>query len=754
MDSTRVITDEESNYIKLDTAKIFQDHARNMAAEGKFKEALSLYTLCAKQHGPNKQILSDVGEIMINQYLSSLRKHRRGMATDPWSCSACAGVLVEPITLNCGHSSCKKCILKDLKELCKKCGVKYRAREDDPVNDTEYIKQSIIVSELVRKFWSKELSAVELRNEGNKLFQRGEVEASILRYSEAYRMAENDHLLTSNRSHAYYKKGDYVAALEDAERTIELRPDWGKGYFRKGMALKAMGKYGQALIAFFECLLFEETISKPLKADIYATLASYINHIIEEESRVAADIVQSGGKIEAPSSISGSNLQTMLSSIITTSLAEDGLVSQPTLTTATSSAASSRGSSVEHGVSGALRPVNPSVSELRYNIPGRCPPDGCESPSFITASAENSEKAMAGQVIRKRHGSDGREKLLVPRNKSVSRLLDDIEVHMEKLINMKFKPANRDIDPKAVDSNDFDCSLCFRLLWQPVTTGCGHTYCKACLDRSLDHRSECPLCKTKIETLNEQLGVNDFVDQTIRRMLPKEYLERQRLYEEEIADLGGARKDGRVEIPVFVCTMSFPNIPCPLHVFEPRYRLMIRRAMESGAREFGMSVNDSSKAFAEYGTMLEIRDIQYFGDGRSVVDTMGSRRFHVIERGTRDGYNTAVVEFLKDDTIEGEELTDLRAIHDRTRTLAVGWFGDMDRAVQINVTSHYGPMPRVETEYWKLASGPAWAWWVLAILPLDTLAQQQILSQTKLKRRLEAIGRILGYMKRRGGMPN
>ena len=49
---------------------------------------------------------------MINQYLSSLRKHRRGMSTDPWSCSACAGILVEPITLNCGHSSCKKCILK------------------------------------------------------------------------------------------------------------------------------------------------------------------------------------------------------------------------------------------------------------------------------------------------------------------------------------------------------------------------------------------------------------------------------------------------------------------------------------------------------------------------------------------------------------------------------------------------------------------------------------------------------------------
>lgn len=44
------------------------------------------------------------------------------------------------------------------------------------------------------------------------------------------------------------------------------------------------------------------------------------------------------------------------------------------------------------------------------------------------------------------------------------------------------------------------------------------------------------------------------------------------------------------QIPVFVCTMSFPAVPCPLHVFEPRYRLMIRRAMESGARQFGMCV--------------------------------------------------------------------------------------------------------------------------------------------------------------------
>ena len=54
--------------------------------------------------------------------------------------------------------------------------------------------------------------------------------------------------------------------------------------------------------------------------------------------------------------------------------------------------------------------------------------------------------------------------------------------------------------------------------------------------------------------------------------------------------------------------------------------------------------------------MLEIRDIQYFDDGRSVVDTIGGKRFRVLSRGVKDGYNTAKVEYLQDDSMEGNEL--------------------------------------------------------------------------------------------------
>ena len=60
--------------------------------------------------------------------------------------------------------------------------------------------------------------------------------------------------------------------------------------------------------------------------------------------------------------------------------------------------------------------------------------------------------------------------------------------------------------------------------------------------------------------------------------------------------------------------------------------------------------------FADFGTMLEVRDIQFFPDGRSIVDTMGGRRFKVIERGVMDGYNTAKVEFLEDEKVPEDQV--------------------------------------------------------------------------------------------------
>lgn len=51
------------------------------------------------------------------------------------------------------------------------------------------------------------------------------------------------------------------------------------------------------------------------------------------------------------------------------------------------------------------------------------------------------------------------------------------------------------VDSHLVKPVDLECSLCYRLLYNPVTTPCGHSFCMSCLERSLDHHDRCPLCK-------------------------------------------------------------------------------------------------------------------------------------------------------------------------------------------------------------------------------------------------------------------
>lgn len=43
--------------------------------------------------------------------------------------------------------------------------------------------------------------------------------------------------------------------------------------------------------------------------------------------------------------------------------------------------------------------------------------------------------------------------------------------------------------------------------------------------------------------------------------------------------------------------MAYPGMPCPLHIFEPRYRLMMRRCIETGTRKFGMCTYEHGKGY-------------------------------------------------------------------------------------------------------------------------------------------------------------
>jgi len=88
--------------------------------------------------------------------------------------------------------------------------------------------------------------AMSLKNKGNEQFQQQHFDQAIQLYSKAIALEPQNHTLYSNRSAAYKSSGQFEDALNDADKCIELQPQWAKGYVRKGTVLAQQDKLDDA----------------------------------------------------------------------------------------------------------------------------------------------------------------------------------------------------------------------------------------------------------------------------------------------------------------------------------------------------------------------------------------------------------------------------------------------------------------------------------------------------------------------------
>ncbi|KAL1347319.1 hypothetical protein HN51_020787 [Arachis hypogaea] len=198
---------------------------------------------------------------------------------------------------------------------------------------------------------------------------------------------------------------------------------------------------------------------------------------------------------------------------------------------------------------------------------------------------------------------------------------------------------NRHAQPERND--EFDCTLCLKLLYEPVTTPCGHSFCRSCLFQSMDSGNRCPLCRTVLFISPRTCSISVTLKNIIEKNFPEEYAERKQEHDSLI-------NPGVDLLPLFVMDVVIPCQKFPLNIFEPRYRLMVRRIME-GNHRMGMVITDSSTgSLAEYGCEVEITECEPLPDGRFYIEIESRRRFRIIRSWDQDGYRVAQVEWVQD----------------------------------------------------------------------------------------------------------
>ncbi|KAI5480930.1 hypothetical protein MNV49_006740 [Pseudohyphozyma bogoriensis] len=88
----------------------------------------------------------------------------------------------------------------------------------------------------------------------------------------------------------------------------------------------------------------------------------------------------------------------------------------------------------------------------------------------------------------------------------------------------------------------------------------------------------------------------------------------------------------------------------------------MQRVVETTPHEFAVVLPSRDGGINEYGTMLRVQNFSLVGDERSVVETIGTYRFKVLEQGTFDGYTVGRIERVEDVSPEQEAELERRAL--------------------------------------------------------------------------------------------
>jgi Lon protease-like protein len=304
---------------------------------------------------------------------------------------------------------------------------------------------------------------------------------------------------------------------------------------------------------------------------------------------------------------------------------------------------------------------------------------------------------------------------------------NDIPLSFAKILETKIGSNMNGIE------HCLECPICMNLFYEPVTSPCGHSFCRQCLIRTLDNADSCPICRAVLPGLNYFTCIS--VDQNISSLLSS-------LQIKSVTSL--QRQSSPKHIPVFICSLVFPFTNNTFHIFEPKYRALVKSCLD-GNKEFGIVMPDGNNSCREYGSLvkiiawqpLESHDLVQTTKGllpRFMIQTRALHRIKIISlRQNEAGYQEAIVERLDD--FEPENLKDfnpeyLDSLIKKCDLFVNTLLSSAPPNAKLAFNRKHGISPEDPMKY---------SFWLAGILPLNPLTLYNLLPIVDVTSRMEFI---------------
>jgi uncharacterized protein len=187
-------------------------------------------------------------------------------------------------------------------------------------------------------------------------------------------------------------------------------------------------------------------------------------------------------------------------------------------------------------------------------------------------------------------------------------------------------------------------------------------------------------------------------------------------------------------MPMFpLGTVLFPYALLPLHVFEPRYRIMVRHILD-GDGEFGVVLIERGSEVGggdvrfDVATVARVVQAAEMPDGRYALATVGLRRVRVVRWLTDDPYPRAEVEPIVDSEVPEDDHAA------RTRLVAA-----LERATAVarRIDPRVADAPALDPDPTRASYEAA------ALAPIGPLDAQRLLATDAVGARLDLLAGML-----------